>query len=139
MTDARTSVLFVCSGNICRSPFAAAAAADAYPNIEASSAGTYAVIDGHATHHMQRIATEHGLDLSGHRARQLEDVPQPDLVFGMEQEHLIAARRAFPQLAPGSIRLLDHPLAVADPYGRGIEVYERVADQIIGAVARLGL
>jgi protein-tyrosine-phosphatase len=133
------SVLFVCTGNICRSPFAEAAARRAYPHIIASSAGTYAVVGGQATHHMQEVAGERGLDLSNHRARQLEEVPQPDFVYGMEQHHLIEARKAFPDLAPGRIRLLAHPLAVPDPYGRGIEVYRSTASQIVDAVAALDL
>ena len=139
MSGNRPSVLFVCTGNICRSPFAEAAARHAYPHIDASSAGTYAVVGGHATHHMQEVATERGLDLGGHRARQLEDVPQPDFVYGMEQQHLIEARKAFPNLAPARIRLLAHPLAVPDPYGRGIDVYRSTASQIVDAVAALDI
>lgn len=139
MSGDHPSVLFVCTGNICRSPFAEAAARHAYPHIIASSAGTYAVVDSRATHHMQQVASDHGLDLSGHRARQIDSVPQPDLVFGMEQQHLIEARKAFPNLAPGRIRLLAHPLAVPDPYGRGIDVYRSTASQIVEAVTMLDI
>ena len=139
MSGEHPSVLFVCTGNICRSPFAAAVARHDHPHIDASSAGTYAVVGGHATHHMQEVAGERGIDLSGHRARKLEDVPQPDFVYGMEQQHLIEARKVFPNLAPGCIRLLAHPLAVPDPYGRGIDVYRSTARQIVDAVAALDL
>ncbi len=133
------TILFVCSGNICRSPFAEAAARAGFPDEDLvfASAGTMAIDQDHATTPMQEVAAERGLDLSDHRARLLTAVPQPDLVFGMEIEHLIAARTAFPDLPRQSIQLLDHPRAIDDPYGRPSDVYRRVADQIQDALTRL--
>ena len=97
-------------------------------------------IDGdHATPPMQEVAAGRGLDLSGHRARLLDEVDQPDMVLGMELEHLIAARRVFPDLPRSAIQLLDHPRAVDDPYGYPPDVYRRVADQIEDALTRLDL
>jgi protein-tyrosine-phosphatase len=133
-------VLFVCSGNICRSPFAEAAARDRFGDrFDFSSAGTIAVEGGRATMTMQEVAAERGLDLSSHRARPLSEVPRPDLVFGMEQEHIVAAARAYPGLAPGSIRLLDHPRAIPDPYGFDLAVYRAAADHIESALDTLDL
>ena len=86
---------------------------------------------------MREVAFAHGLDLSGHRATALVDVAQPDIAFGMETRHLVAVRRAFPDLDPAQIQLLDHPHDVADPYGRGREAYRVAADQIVAAVERL--
>jgi len=88
---------------------------------------------------MREVAMEHGLDLTDHVATPLYEAPVPDLVFGMEQEHLIAAKRAFPDLPPGSIRLLDHPHAIADPYGRDLAEYRASAAHIVAAVSRLDL
>ena len=132
MTGDRTTVLFVCSGNICRSPYAeAAAAARLDPTrYSVASAGTVAWHGTEATATMQAVAADRGLDLTGHRARRLSDVSQPDWVFGMELEHLMAARRDFPDLPPNRIRLLDHPHTVPDPYGRDRAVYETAANQI---------
>ena len=129
----------VCSGNICRSPLAQVAAAAHFrgANVRVSSAGTVAVPGQKATPLMLEVAREHGLDLSDHRATLLREASMPDLVFGMEQEHLVAARRAFPDLPPGSIRLLDHPHAIADPYGRDIAEYRATATHIAAAVSRL--
>lgn len=131
----------VCSGNICRSPLAEAAAAERFADdgIHVASAGTVAVPGQPATLMMREVAMEHGLDLTDHGATPLYEAPVPDLVFGMEQEHLIAAKRAFPDLPRGSIRLLDHPHAIADPYGRDLAEYRASAAHIMAAVARLNL
>jgi len=136
-----THILMVCSGNICRSPFAEVAAAERFKgvNVTVSSAGSVAIAGQPATALMRDVATEQGLDLSNHEATPLRLVAQPDLVFGMEHEHLIAARRTFPDLPPGSIRLLDHPHAVADPYGRDLTEYRASAAHIKAAVDRLTL
>jgi len=133
-------VLFVCSGNICRSPFAEALARSRFGDGFAfSSAGTIAIAGNRATGSMVEVAAERGLDLVPHRARPLGEVPTPDLVFGMEQEHVVAAARAFPDLGRGTIRLLDHPRAVSDPYGFDLAVYRATADHIESAIESLDL
>lgn len=138
MTSGRTSVLFVCSGNICRSPYAAERARslldpDAF---EVSSAGTIALVGEPAADTMQDVASDRGVDLSAHRAMDVGTVATPDWVLGMEFQHLVTARRLFPQLPPDRIRLLDHPHEVPDPYGRSRDVYEEVAGQMDDAVER---
>ena len=132
-------ILMVCSGNICRSPLAEAAARHRFPGdaISVSSAGSIAVTGQPATALMREVAEEHALDLGAHRATPLHRSPQPDYVFGMELEHLVAARQVFPDLDPGRIRLLDHPRDIADPDGRDRTAYRATADQIIEAVSRL--
>lgn len=139
MTPGRTSVLFVCSGNICRSPYAEVVARSLLgaDRFDVASAGAIATPGLAATDTMQEIARERGLDLSGHEARPLDGVPRPDWVIGMEQHHLAAARATFPDMDPPRIRLLDHPRAVPDPYGRGRPMYERAAAQIDVAVEAL--
>ena len=134
-----TRILVVCSGNICRSPLAEAAIARRIEGHDSvvTSAGTIAEVGQPATSSMREVASAHGLDLSGHRATALADVAQPDIAFGMETRHLVAVRRAFPDLDPAQIRLLDHPHDVADPYGRGRDAYRVAADQIVEAVERL--
>lgn len=87
-------VLFVCAGNTCRSPLAAAIAhreaTDRGLDIEVQSAGTGAREDDPATAEARHVASEKGLDLSQHRARQLTDehVAENDRVFVMERNHL---------------------------------------------------
>jgi protein-tyrosine phosphatase len=134
-------ILMVCSANICRSPFAEVAAASylSDENVVVSSAGSVAVAGQSATLPMRDVAGEHGLDLSNHQATPLRSAPAPDVVFGMEQEHLLAAREAFPDLPTGRIRLLDHPHAILDPYGLDLESYRSAAHRIAEAVRHLSL
>jgi len=88
---------------------------------------------------MQQVAEEHGLDLSYHAATALDRSKQPDVVLGMEQQHLVAARRQFPDLNVSRIRLLDHPAAVEDPYGLSMEYYRATADRIVEVLASYDL
>lgn len=135
-----TRILFVCSGNICRSPYAEVAARAKFGDrYEFASAGTIAIPGTIATPLMQQVAAERRLDLSAHEATMLSEAKRPDLVFGMEQEHVVAASRVFPTLGPGSIRLLDHPRAVTDPYGLDLEIYRAAADHIDRALSHVPL
>jgi protein-tyrosine-phosphatase len=84
---------------------------------------------------MRTAAAELGIDLSTHRSTPLKDCDQPDVVFGMEQQHLVAAARRFPDLAATQIRLLDHPRAIEDPYGLDLATYREAAATIMRALA----
>jgi protein-tyrosine-phosphatase len=136
-----TKVVFVCSGNICRSPYAEVAARARFDTERYVfvSAGSMAIPGMAATEAMRQVATERRLDLSQHSAQSLADIEKPDLVLAMEQEHLLAAASMFPKLPPGSIRLLDHPRAISDPYGRDLEIYRATADHIDRALTNLSL
>lgn len=128
-------VLFVCTGNTCRSPLAAAAltrelGADG-ARVEVTSAGISAWDGEPATEYSIEVAARDGLDLSAHRSRRAHPdmLAQADLVLVMERSHLDAVRSlgADPQRtfmlsewpAPG-----EPELAVSDPFGGSIEAYE---------------
>lgn len=104
-----------------------------------SSAGTHAIPGDAATHTMQQVAADLGLDLSHHRATPLRECEEADFVLGMEQHHLVAARAQFPGLDAPRIRLLDHPNAVVDPYGRDLETYQETARQVIRSLQAIEL
>ncbi len=136
-----TNILFVCTANICRSPLAEVIARSVFGDgqLTFSSAGTHAVAGNAATPNMQVVASEHKLDLSGHRATPLHQCSQPDLIFGMEQHHLVAAREQFPHLDVSRISLLDHPNAIDDPYGLDIEHHCFTVDRMITVLDSLDL
>ncbi len=136
-TTSRISILFVCTGNICRSPLAEVMARKMFEDasIVFSSAGTHAIPGDQATEHAQTVARGRSLDLSGHRAKRLDQCDPPDVVIGMTARHLVAAAETYPGLDRHSIRLLDAHDAVADPYGRDLDTYEAAAMQIERALA----
>lgn len=91
------------------------------------------MIGQQATDNMIAVGSDHGLDLSPHRARPLGSAKSPDLIFGMEQHHVDAAVEAFPELPDGAIRLLV-ATGVGDPYGRPMDAYERSAGIIVRGI-----
>jgi protein-tyrosine phosphatase len=155
-SDGVVRVLFVCSGNTCRSPLAAALAARQVEagatsrRIQVSSAGTGAWAGAPASDGSARAAQRHGLDLSHHRASPLDGdaVQAADLILVMAPHHLGAAERlggaGKSHLLSAYARGAGDPLGgdpVSDPFGGDDEVYEatfRELDDLVGrAVDRL--
>ena len=133
-------ILFVCTGNICRSPLAEVMARRLSPGrgITFVSAGTYAIAGDPASRTGAAAAARIGLDLSGHRARPLTSslVADAEHIFGMEQEHVDAVR-ALDASAPVELLLPDGS-GVPDPYGADVPVYLHIYDMIRrGLEARL--
>jgi len=104
----RFSILFVCTGNICRSPTAERMLrhalvdrlGDAASHFEVGSAGTGALVDYPIQEHAAELLTRQGIDVSGFAARQLdaELVADADLVLGLTREHRAAAATAAPSI-----------------------------------------
>lgn len=125
----RPSVLFVCLGNICRSPLAEAAfrklAEDGGVDIEVDSAGTG---DWHVGHppdtRAQTEARRHGIDIGGYRARQVasEDFNRFSHIVALDAANLRDLEAVRPDGATARLSLLlDHVSGregqgVADPY-----------------------
>jgi protein-tyrosine phosphatase len=135
-----THVLFVCTGNICRSPFAEYYARAVWKDrdVITSSAGTWAMIGNKSTEDMVTVGAENGLDLTPHRARPLGSADSPDLILCMEQHHVDSAMQAFPDLPDGAIRLLV-ATGVGDPYRRPMDAYQRSAALIIKGIEAVEL
>jgi protein-tyrosine-phosphatase len=128
-------ILFVCTGNICRSPMAAAIARDALArsgrkDVEVVSAGTYALEGQRPSSDAAALAEEHGLSLGEHRAQQLtrELAQAADLVVGMEREHADFAHQL------GARRVITLARPIRDPYGRGSVVYRDTWTQLSSLV-----
>nr|WP_221262692.1 low molecular weight protein-tyrosine-phosphatase [Sphingomonas kyeonggiensis] len=124
-----TSVLFVCLGNICRSPLAEgalrAAAAHAGIEVEVDSAGTGGWHAGDPPdRRAQAAARRHGTDISGLRARQVrpEDFRRFDFVFALDRQNLRDLQAIAPADASAELGLLMDLVpgregsSVADPY-----------------------
>src|SRR5262245_39056183 len=145
MPGKRVSVLFVCTGNICRSPTAEAIfrklAADAgmRETILADSAGTHGYHIGEPPDtRAQDSAAGRGYDLSGLRARKLErsDFERFDLIVAMDRDHVsILSRMAQPSTAHKLKLMMSYARRfkekdVPDPYYGGPQDFERVLDML---------
>jgi len=105
------SILFVCTGNICRSPtaegFALELLSARHAEVEVSSAGIVGWEGSPAADEAVQAAGELGADISGHRARRLErsHVEAADLVVCMATEHTDAVARLVPDAEPRTFTL----------------------------------
>jgi protein-tyrosine phosphatase len=130
-------ILVVCVGNICRSPMAAALLArrlsERARTSAVESAGLAALVGRPADPIAVELMRERGLDISGHRARQLTEqlVVGADLVIAMQQGHVRSIESSFPH-ARGRVHRLGRwgGFDVADPYGQPRAAFERALDQI---------
>jgi protein-tyrosine-phosphatase len=138
-------IVFVCSGNTCRSPLAMALARSFWQGDPLfSSAGLQTVAGQSASKHALAVAGEHDLDLSEHRSRPLDDevIEQADWLIGMTRAHvaLLKSRLGAQEesriglLSLANLDLSDGPVPeaqeVSDPYGGDLDVYRTTTDQI---------
>ncbi|MGE5802923.1 MAG: low molecular weight protein arginine phosphatase [Gemmatimonadota bacterium] len=131
-------VLFVCTGNICRSPLAASllerALKDRGLEVDVTSAGTGAWDGAPASEGAYLVGLERGLDLSGHRARLLtrELVDEADLILTMARHH----RARVDELGgEGKVFVLAEYAGkgddeVSDPFGGDLAVYRDTAQEL---------
>ena len=139
-------VLFVCKGNLCRSPFAEHLLRAHAPELEeVASAGT-GRLEGRPSPPEAIVAAEvHGLDLAAHRSRRVteEDLERADVVFVFDDEN----RRALAELFPRQrhkVALLaaaagQRPVHLPDPWGAGYDRFAGVYQRIASAVDALWL
>jgi protein-tyrosine phosphatase len=146
----RPAILFVCLGNICRSPLAEGAFRDA-----AERAGLEVEIDSAGTGHWhagnppdpraQATALNAGIDISGLRARQVEaaDYTRFTHIFVMDHDNLAAVEALAPNDATAEISLLldlvqgREGASVRDPYYGGEEHFADTWEDVSCAAAEL--
>ena len=145
-------ILFVCLGNICRSPTAEGVLRDLLTReapqlaVEIDSAGTGDYhIGAPPDARSQRAALRRGIDLSALRARQVspQDFSRFDWILAMDEDNLRDLEALRPTGSKARLRLfLDfapppHPDAVPDPYLGDARAFERVLDLTTAAARGL--
>lgn len=137
-------VCFVCSGNICRSPYAEgllrheAQARGWGEQLRATSAGTLGIVDSPAHDRMRTEAQSRGFDLEEHRSAGIsgKHLATCDYIFGLAERHVVELRELFPELAERIYLLGAFPAhttddgEIADPIGKGemefMECFEEI-------------
>lgn len=135
-------VLFVCTGNTCRSPMAEALfrrmieGRNREADILTISAGLSVWGDSPASEQAIAVMRKQGIDLSAHRSRSLspELVRAADIVMTMTDSHKRILLSLVPEAKRKVFTLLEFsegsPGDVADPFGASEEVYQLCADEI---------
>lgn len=138
--NAKISVLFVCLGNICRSPLAegvfrhVVADAGLDDRFIIDSAGTGAWHEGDLPDPRSiEVAARHGIDLTGQRARKFRpgDFSSFTHIFGMDRTNVANLERAVPTGATSEIHLFlefatGHATDIPDPYYGGPDGFDEV-------------
>src|SRR5205823_5479759 len=135
-------ILFVCTGNVCRSPMAEGIfrhAVKGRGDFRVLSAGVGAIEGQPPSAHAVQALAELGIDISQQRSRMLtaELVNQADFIFGMTHGHVDAINLLYPQAAEKTflLREFDETLDIyekdiPDPIGGSYDVYVSARDQI---------
>jgi len=146
-------ILFVCSGNICRSPMAAEycryrAREAGLSQLVIESAGTLGIEGEPAADEARRVMAEIGVDLSAHRSRGIraDELASTDYTIVMERRHLKHLNRHHPDSTDRRILLRafeessdphPYPPDLVDPIGLPLRAFRELVPQISRSVDHL--
>ncbi|MDZ8118288.1 low molecular weight protein arginine phosphatase [Pontiella agarivorans] len=139
-------VLFICTGNTCRSPMAEALFLQRQGDMgwEARSAGIFANTGAPASPHSITAMKEIGIDITGHRSQPLTSAltEEADFILAMSSNHAANICERFPEVG-NKVFLINAfgtskvPADVSDPFGGTLNTYKRTRDEIDRALSDL--
>ena len=146
-------ILFVCTGNTCRSCMAKGLFEIIIENdqtanqFEVDSAGIHAFDGEPASQYAIEAVKEYGVDIAEHRAKRLtkEIVDTAEIILCMTENHKYQIAQMFPVTQDKSYTLLEYVnlydqehyndvVDIDDPFGQQIEVYKKCAESIYSAL-----
>lgn len=146
------SVMFVCTGNICRSAMAHHYMQKRVYDLKkeneivVSSCGTQAENGDRSTNNAIEVMKEYGVDLTKHRATNMFDIDieNYDLIICMTQQHKYSILAYFPKLKEKVFTLKEYVfkgkcknIDIDDPWGYNIKIYNACAKEIVECVDKL--
>jgi len=135
------NILFVCTGNTCRSPMAAALlremlAERSIKDINVASAGIAAMPGDKASPNAVKAVSELGVDLDGHRSKQIDEelLKTSDLILTMTESHKLAVKSWEPSVWDKTYTLKEYAEMedsdISDPFGQSEAKYRQTMEEI---------
>ncbi len=138
------NVLFICKGNICRSPFAEQYARTVFPkNIQIHSCGYYPIQNRQSPEHAVSASKIFGIDLSAHRSSLVSEalLQQADVAFIFDEENKQIISQRFPFARPKLYFLgalsPQKAIIIKDPYRSGLEGFQTNYQSVVAAIDTL--
>lgn len=147
-------VLFVCTGNSCRSPmakeyFQKRISELGRKDVEVACSGVAQIASGPATEYAKEVMRGEGLDLSNHKSRPITDqeLKESDLIFVMENRQRLYLIARYPKAASkiyllkefkkiGEVTFSNEP-DIPDPIGKDLDFYKKVFSFIKESIERV--
>ena len=140
-------IMFVCTGNICRSAMAHSLMKKIVDeeklNLEIFSSGLYAETGDGATYNAIEAMKVYGVDLSNHRATNTKEsnIKDMDLILCATEGHKIMLLQLYPELKEKIYTIKEYvgydDMDIKDPWGYDLETYKKCAKEINDCIIKL--
>lgn len=145
------NIMFICTGNVCRSPMAHAYMQKKIKDLKKdneyiiSSCGTHAIKNQGATDNAIEVMKKYEVDLTNHKATRIEDsdIINFDLIFALTENHKSQILKNYPSLNNKVFTLKEYVnrdekyIDIDDPWGLDIVIYEATSRNIVNSIDKL--